>query len=123
MHALARHLWSKFACVAKLLMNWTISHHRNSSMLSGITNFDLLGNFGRLEWLGNFYIILSYNLVFAVATALCLVNKFTAPMRRALMDIFEQAFAQGRQRLSQRAGGGVLRSQISTTLSPSVKDD
>ncbi|XP_013774506.2 limb region 1 protein homolog isoform X2 [Limulus polyphemus] len=51
----------------------------------GITNFDLLGEFGRIEWLGNFYIILFYNVVFAGATALCLVTKFTAAMRQELL--------------------------------------
>ncbi|RWS11993.1 Protein LMBR1L-like protein [Dinothrombium tinctorium] len=50
----------------------------------GITNFDLLGDFGRIEWLGNFYVVLSYNLVFAVTTALSLTNKFTASVRREL---------------------------------------
>lgn len=50
----------------------------------GITNFDLLGDFGAIEWLGNFQIVLLYNLVFGTTTALCLVNKFTAPVRREL---------------------------------------
>lgn len=81
----------------------------------GITNFDLLGNFGRLEWLGNFYIVLTYNLVFAVATAICLVTKFTATLRKALVDHFEQAFAQGRQSLLRH------RRFASTTML--VKDD
>lgn len=52
--------------------------------LLGITNFDLLGDFGAIEWLGNFQIVLLYNLVFGTTTALCLVNKFTAPVRREL---------------------------------------
>jgi hypothetical protein len=56
------------------------------SRILGITNFDLLGNFGRLEWLGNFYIVLSYNLVFAVATIICLTTKFTSSVRTALID-------------------------------------
>ncbi|XP_023219291.1 limb region 1 protein homolog isoform X1 [Centruroides sculpturatus] len=59
----------------------------------GITNFDLLGDFGRIEWLGNFYIVLFYNLVFAVATALCLVTKFTAAVRQELIRRFK-SFAQ-----------------------------
>ncbi|RWS23249.1 limb region 1 protein-like protein, partial [Leptotrombidium deliense] len=50
----------------------------------GITNFDLLGDFGRIEWLGNFYVVLFYNLVFLVTTALSLTNKFTASVRREL---------------------------------------
>nr|XP_023694475.1 limb region 1 protein homolog [Paramormyrops kingsleyae] len=51
----------------------------------GITRFDLLGDFGRFNWLGNFYIVLSYNLLFAVVTTLCLVRKFTSAVREALL--------------------------------------
>ncbi|XP_018612379.1 limb region 1 protein homolog [Scleropages formosus] len=51
----------------------------------GITRFDLLGDFGRFNWLGNFYIVLSYNLLFAVVTTLCLVRKFTSAIREALL--------------------------------------
>lgn len=32
-----------------------------------MTNFDLLGDFGRIEWLGNFKLVLFYNLIFATA--------------------------------------------------------
>lgn len=41
----------------------------------GMTNFDLLANFGRIEWLGNFYVVFSYNVVFFVSTTLCLIPK------------------------------------------------
>lgn len=41
----------------------------------GMTNFDLLSDFGRIEWLGNFYIVLLYNVVFFVSTTLCLMGK------------------------------------------------
>ncbi|XP_061411223.1 protein LMBR1L-like isoform X2 [Lethenteron reissneri] len=51
----------------------------------GITNFDLLGNFGRFNWLGNFHIVLSYNLLFAGLSTLCLVRTFTATVRRELL--------------------------------------
>ncbi|KAM6900282.1 limb region 1 protein homolog isoform 1-T1 [Xenentodon cancila] len=51
----------------------------------GITRFDLLGDFGRFNWLGNFYIVLSYNLLFAVVTTLCLVRKFTSAVREDLL--------------------------------------
>lgn len=50
----------------------------------GITNFDLLGDFGRIDWLGSFYIVLFYNIVFAGATALCLGTKITATVRQEL---------------------------------------
>ncbi|XP_041421732.1 limb region 1 protein homolog isoform X3 [Xenopus laevis] len=51
----------------------------------GITRFDLLGDFGRFNWLGNFYIVVSYNLMFAVVTTLCLVRKFTSAVREELL--------------------------------------
>ncbi|XP_055620583.1 protein Lilipod [Toxorhynchites rutilus septentrionalis] len=54
------------------------------SRILGITNFDLLGDFGQIEWLGNFMIVLLYNVIFGTAATLCLVNKFTATVRREL---------------------------------------
>ncbi|KAG4072779.1 hypothetical protein HA402_005256 [Bradysia odoriphaga] len=54
------------------------------SRIIGITNFDLLGDYGAIEWLGNFTFVLGYNLCFGAATTLCLVNKFTATVRREL---------------------------------------
>lgn len=54
------------------------------SRILGISNFDLLGDYGAIEWLGNFQIVLLYNLIFGTTTALCLVNKFTAAVRREL---------------------------------------
>ncbi|GFY40584.1 protein Lilipod [Trichonephila inaurata madagascariensis] len=50
----------------------------------GITNFDLLGDFGRINWLGNFYIVLFHNILFAVTTAICLGTKITATVRNEL---------------------------------------
>ncbi|KAL9890111.1 protein Lilipod isoform X1 [Glossina fuscipes] len=54
------------------------------SRIIGITNFDLLGDFGAIEWLGNFQIVLLYNLVFGITTALVVANKFTATVRQEL---------------------------------------
>ncbi|KAJ8921882.1 hypothetical protein NQ315_008515 [Exocentrus adspersus] len=54
------------------------------SKILGITNFNLLGDFGSIEWLGNFKIVLLYNLSFAAASTLCVLNKFTAKVRREL---------------------------------------
>lgn len=31
------------------------------NLLTGITNFDLLGDFGEIEWLGSFTFVLLYN--------------------------------------------------------------
>ncbi|XP_077993475.1 protein LMBR1L-like [Glandiceps talaboti] len=60
----------------------------------GITTFDLLGEFGRIDWLGSFYIVFGYNVAFGVFTAMCLGNKFTMTMRDYLLD--RLGFYQGR---------------------------
>lgn len=65
------------------------------SRIVGITNFDLLGDFGRIEWLGSFNIVLVYNMFFAGSTAFSLVNKFTEPVRRELIRRFKGLFAEG----------------------------
>lgn len=65
-------------------------------ILTGITRFDLLGDFGRFNWLGNFYIVLSYNLLFAVVTTLCLVRKFTSAVREELFKALGNPEAYGR---------------------------
>lgn len=44
----------------------------------------MLGDYGAIEWLGNFQIVFLYNLIFGTATTLCIVNKFTATVRREL---------------------------------------
>ncbi|TNM96580.1 hypothetical protein fugu_016241 [Takifugu bimaculatus] len=59
----------------------------------GITTFDLLGDFGRFNWLGNFYIVLSYNLLFAVVTTLCLIRKFTSAVREELLKALGAQFS------------------------------
>jgi len=55
------------------------------SRVLGITVFELQGNFGKLYWLGNFYIVFCFNAIFAVVTGLCLVKKFTNNLREALV--------------------------------------
>jgi len=77
----------RLLCIAEIVIFIAANH---LLYLAGLTNFDLLGNFGQLEWLGNFYIVLSYNLVFAVAATLCLVTKFTSSMRAELLHRLEQ---------------------------------
>ncbi|XP_018048443.1 PREDICTED: protein Lilipod [Atta colombica] len=54
------------------------------SRILGMTNFDLLGDFGRIEWLGNFKLVLLYNLIFATAAISCLTTKFTATVRKEI---------------------------------------
>ncbi|KAJ8733469.1 hypothetical protein PYW08_001767 [Mythimna loreyi] len=70
-----------------LLLAYSTAHPLLVKML-GITNFDLLGEFGRIEWLGNFKLVLLYNAIFAGAVTLCLVSKFTASVRRELYNRF-----------------------------------
>lgn len=51
----------------------------------GITNFDLLGDFGRIEWLASFPLVLTYNVVFVAAAATSLTTKVTATVRTELL--------------------------------------
>ncbi|XP_061299017.1 LOW QUALITY PROTEIN: protein LMBR1L [Pezoporus flaviventris] len=54
----------------------------------GITRFDLLGDFGRFNWLGNFYIVFLYNMGFAALTTLCLVKRVSWAVQAELIHAF-----------------------------------
>ncbi|XP_038863857.1 limb region 1 homolog-like protein isoform X3 [Salvelinus namaycush] len=54
----------------------------------GITRFDLLGDFGRYNWLGNFHIVFLYNVLFAGLTSACLINTLTWTVQRELIRAF-----------------------------------
>ncbi|XP_029631199.1 limb region 1 homolog-like protein [Salmo trutta] len=54
----------------------------------GITRFDLLGDFGRFNWLGNFHIVFLYNILFAGLTSACLINTLTWTVQRELIRAF-----------------------------------
>uniref|UniRef100_T1J7X6 Protein LMBR1L n=1 Tax=Strigamia maritima TaxID=126957 RepID=T1J7X6_STRMM len=69
-------------CAVLLILNSAVPL---LSRTLGITNFDLLGDFGRIEWLGNFFIVLSYNVTFIIVLALSLFVKLTTPLRRTLI--------------------------------------
>ncbi|CAG7837377.1 unnamed protein product [Allacma fusca] len=58
----------------------------------GITNFDLLGNYGKIEWLGNFYIVFLTNIIFSAASILCLASKFTLAIRQELYKRLRSVF-------------------------------
>ena len=60
-------------------------------IFTGISNFDLLGAFGRQDWLANFYLILAYNIIFGAAATACLVQKFSASMRQAIYNKIKHA--------------------------------
>ncbi|XP_030324001.1 protein LMBR1L isoform X2 [Calypte anna] len=51
----------------------------------GITRFDLLGDFGRFNWLGNFSLVFLYNMGFAGLTTLCLVRKVSWALQAELL--------------------------------------
>lgn len=63
------------------------------SRILGITNFDLLGHFGNIVWLGNFRIVFTYNIVFAAVTAVVLVNQLTAPVCKEFFSRIQAFFA------------------------------
>ncbi|KAL2104080.1 hypothetical protein ACEWY4_000948 [Coilia grayii] len=54
----------------------------------GITRFDLLGDFGRYNWLSNFHIVFLYNVLFAGLTSACLMNTLTWALQRELIRAF-----------------------------------
>lgn len=95
------------------------------SRIVGITNFDLLGDFGRIEWLGSFNIVLVYNVFFASSTAFSLVNKFTEPVRRELIKRFKGLFAEGffasqrNHSVSNASDTSPLSKNVNGDLSPS----
>lgn len=50
----------------------------------GITSFDLLGGYGHLNWISNFSLVWFCNVFFATVSTVCLLNKFTSPVRVAI---------------------------------------
>lgn len=78
-------VWSALCAVASARTSCLVLLGAVCLFSTGITRFDLLGDFGRFNWLGNFYIVLSYNLLFAIVTTLCLVRKFTSAVREELL--------------------------------------
>ncbi|VDO97784.1 unnamed protein product [Soboliphyme baturini] len=79
--------------ITKVILNCVVILVLSSALpvltrVTGVSSFDLLGHYGRLDWLGNFYLVLAYNLVFMVLTASSLVIKLTASVRRKLISGF-----------------------------------
>lgn len=48
----------------------------------GITNFDLFGNFGQIEWTQNYHLVLVYNCAFLVALVICLCHSIVVKLSR-----------------------------------------
>ncbi|KAF3860434.1 hypothetical protein F7725_000689 [Dissostichus mawsoni] len=72
-------------CVSLLILSSALPVF---SRTLGITRFDLLGDFGRYNWLGNFYIVFMYNMLFAGLTSASLINTVTWAVQRELIRAF-----------------------------------
>lgn len=69
-------------CLCLLLLSSAIPVQ---SRILGMTTFNLLAAFGRLDWLGNFGLVLVYNVVFVGVTALVVLRHCTAKLRSELV--------------------------------------
>ncbi|XP_059141717.1 limb region 1 protein homolog isoform X2 [Physella acuta] len=113
--------------MVKIIMNCVVLLLLSSALpiLSktlGITNFDLVGNFGSMDWLGNFYIIFLYNILFAVSTALCLFTKFTGAVRREIYDRLKAA-VQGGKKVSAMSHGVGSAANLTNGKTESMKEE
>uniref|UniRef100_A0A8C6T2Z6 Limb development membrane protein 1-like n=1 Tax=Neogobius melanostomus TaxID=47308 RepID=A0A8C6T2Z6_9GOBI len=72
-------------CVSLLILSSALPVF---SRTLGITRFDLLGDFGRHNWLGNFYIVFLYNMMFAGLTSASLIKTVTWAVQRELIRAF-----------------------------------
>ncbi|CAN9516116.1 unnamed protein product [Ophioblennius macclurei] len=72
-------------CVSLLILSSALPVF---SRTLGITRFDLLGDFGRFNWLGNFYIVFMYNMLFAGLTSASLIKTVTWAVQRELIRAF-----------------------------------
>uniref|UniRef100_A0A3B4UFU5 Limb development membrane protein 1-like n=1 Tax=Seriola dumerili TaxID=41447 RepID=A0A3B4UFU5_SERDU len=72
-------------CVSLLILSSALPVF---SRTLGITRFDLLGDFGRYNWLGNFYIVFLYNMMFAGLTSASLIKTVTWAVQRELIRAF-----------------------------------
>ncbi|KAM8829637.1 limb region 1 homolog-like protein isoform 2-T2 [Synchiropus picturatus] len=72
-------------CVSLLILSSALPVF---SRTLGITRFDLLGDFGRYNWLGNFYVVFMYNVMFAGLTSASLIKTVTWAVQRELIRAF-----------------------------------
>ncbi|XP_078111122.1 limb region 1 homolog-like protein isoform X1 [Sander vitreus] len=72
-------------CVSLLILSSALPVF---SRTIGITRFDLLGDFGRYNWLGNFYVVFLYNMLFAGLTSASLIKTVTWAVQRELIRAF-----------------------------------
>ncbi|CAD5215855.1 unnamed protein product [Bursaphelenchus xylophilus] len=74
-------------CVTILMLSSALPILANTL---GITSFDLLGGFGHLNWISNFSLVWFCNIFFAIASSICLLNKFTFKVRVELWKRISQ---------------------------------
>uniref|UniRef100_A0A3B3DRK1 Limb development membrane protein 1-like n=1 Tax=Oryzias melastigma TaxID=30732 RepID=A0A3B3DRK1_ORYME len=72
-------------CVSLLILSSALPVF---SRTLGITRFDLLGDFGRYNWLENFYVVFLYNMMFAGLTSASLIKTVTWAVQRELIRAF-----------------------------------
>ncbi|XP_037540092.1 limb region 1 homolog-like protein isoform X2 [Nematolebias whitei] len=72
-------------CVSLLILSSALPVY---SRTLGITSFDLLGDFGRYNWLENFYIVFLYNMLFACLTSASLIKTVTWAVQSELIRAF-----------------------------------
>ncbi|KAK7092256.1 limb region 1 protein homolog [Littorina saxatilis] len=98
--------------MVKIIMNCSVLLVLSSALpivskMLGITNFDLIGNFGSMDWLGNFYLIFTINVVFAAATSVSLVTKFTAAVRQEIYLRLKAAIVSGDKKSPSSPSAGM----------------
>ncbi|CAB1315027.1 unnamed protein product [Coregonus sp. 'balchen'] len=82
-------LRNRFFNIQARTLSWALPR---SPCLVRITRFDLLGDFGQYNWLGNFHIVFLYNVLFAGLTSAWLnilpltVSRSTIPLRLLLAN-------------------------------------
>merc|ERR1712029_1245488 len=89
---------SKSTTLTQIILNCTIWVILSTALplqvkILGITNFDLLGSFGKMKWLGNFYIVLLYSAIFAFSASLSLFNKLTSRVRQEIVSRLSSHFS------------------------------
>uniref|UniRef100_A0A8D0AV35 Limb development membrane protein 1-like n=1 Tax=Sander lucioperca TaxID=283035 RepID=A0A8D0AV35_SANLU len=85
-------------CVSLLILSSALPVF---SRTIGITRFDLLGDFGRYNWLGNFYIVFLYNMLFAGLTSASLIKTVTWAVQRELIRAFAHTHTHTQSPFSQ----------------------
>ncbi|PAV59121.1 hypothetical protein WR25_10802 [Diploscapter pachys] len=89
----------------------------------GITTFDLLGAYSSIEWLSSFRLVLSYNLLFAASSTLCLVWLVTGPIFQQLLDKLRRLHALIKERYMKPKEKGQQQKNPEAGDDGSAEDD